>query len=154
MGINKLKRSKKLISLGRDRIDPNRIQGFILDASKELLLIQYVYDFKLDGLMMLRREDVTKLECTKTDTFQKAILKRLNLFKKIDFSPEYDMGSWHSFLQDAVRKHTYFIFEEELEKEPVFTIGKIEKLKRKRVVVRHFSGTARWERCRRSGDDW
>lgn len=47
----------------------------MLDFSNELLLIQYVYDFNLDGLMALRVSDVTSIEFTKTDMLQTQFLE-------------------------------------------------------------------------------
>ena len=67
--------SHELVSIKREKIDGNKIQGFIIDESGGLILVSYVYDFNLDGLMVLRKKDITKLETTKTD---KLLLEVIN----------------------------------------------------------------------------
>lgn len=47
-------RERKLVSINRDAIDSNSIQGFILGFSDELVVIQYIYDFRLDGPLIIR----------------------------------------------------------------------------------------------------
>lgn len=61
---------KQLISIRREHIDPNKIQGFKIAESEKLLLIQYIYDFNADGLMVLRKQDITNIETTNTDKFR------------------------------------------------------------------------------------
>ncbi len=80
--LNEMMTDRKLVSIRRDAIDSNSIQGFVLAASDELLLIQYVYDFNLDGLMVLRLSDVTEIKSGATDKFQKQLLIDEQIFKR------------------------------------------------------------------------
>jgi hypothetical protein len=84
--LSKLKAGRSLMSIRREEIDGNRIQEFILGHSKELVLINYVYDFKLDGLMVLRLSDITDICSDNTDIFQTQILKEDGLYSKVDFN--------------------------------------------------------------------
>ena len=67
--------SEYLVSIERENIDGNKIQGFLLGESDEYVLISYVYDFHLDGLMVLRKMDISLVETTKTDKLQTLLLK-------------------------------------------------------------------------------
>jgi hypothetical protein len=58
---------RDLVSIERSNIDQNSIQAFVLASSDELIVLQYVYDFTLNGLMVLRTKDVTKVRCSATD---------------------------------------------------------------------------------------
>ena len=69
--IRDLMLNKALVSIGRANIDTRSIQGFVLACSDELVLIQYVYDFNLDGLMVLRVSDISSIKCSATNGFQK-----------------------------------------------------------------------------------
>ena len=135
---------RELVSIKRERIDRNKIQGFVLDESKDLILIQYVYDFNLDGLMVLRKDDITSLETTDTDKFQTSLLKDENLIEKINFEHNYVLESWQSFIHSAMKNHEYFIVEEEEYEEPEFNIGRILNLEEKEFTLRYFTGVARW----------
>jgi len=46
---------KNLISIERKDIDQDKIQAVILGASSDLVSIQYVYDFKIDGIRGVRQ---------------------------------------------------------------------------------------------------
>lgn len=68
--LNKLQQNRALVSIYREHINDTPIQGFILAHSKKLILIQYVYDFNLDGIMVLQRSDVTNIESDESGMFQ------------------------------------------------------------------------------------
>lgn len=136
---------KQLISIRREHIDPNEIQGFKLAESKKLLLIQYIYDFNADGLMVLRKQDITNIETTNTDKFQTKLLQAEGVLQTINFDVDYDLSSWKNFIQSALQQHQYFIIEEEDFEEYEMTIGTIENIGNESVQMKYFSGTARWE---------
>lgn len=145
MNIKTLKESQRLVSIYRDKIDGNQIQGFILGYSEKLILIQYVYDFNLDGLMILRRKDISEISSSKTDLFQTELLKTEDLYSKVNFDISYPLESWAEFLAAANKTHTYFVLEAELKKHPEFVIGKISRLGKNKVEIKSFTGIARWE---------
>ena len=66
---------KSLVSIRRSKVDGYGIQGFLVGLSDELLALEYVYDFQVDGLMVLRRSDVSEAKRTGTDEFQEHLLK-------------------------------------------------------------------------------
>jgi hypothetical protein len=137
--------SRELINIERDVFHGNGIQGFLLAKSKELVLINYVYDFNLDGLMILRKQDISELRVGKTDVFQTQLLKNEGVFDMVNFNVEYNINCWRMFFKNAVKKHKYFILEEEALEEPRFSIGKIIKLNKDDLVMSTFTGIGRWE---------
>ncbi|MDF7809561.1 hypothetical protein P4E94_19140 [Pontiellaceae bacterium B12219] len=145
MNLESYKTSQTLVTIKREKIDGNKIQGFILAYSDELILIQYVYDFNLDGLMVLRISDITSLESTKTDVFQTQILKDEDLYSKITFSSKYDVQSWHSVLSTLGKEYEYIIIEDEDPEFPIFMLGALKKIGNESVSILEFTGTARWQ---------
>lgn len=137
--------SKYLVSIERENIDRNKIQGFLLGESDEYILIRYVYDFNLDGLMVLRKKDISRVETSKTDEFQTQLLKDEGIYEQIDFNSKYDVTSLKSLIVSVVaEKYKHFIVEAEDRDEPDFTIGTIEKIGNKSIVMKHFTGIGRW----------
>ncbi|MBN1378895.1 MAG: hypothetical protein JXA04_06640 [Gammaproteobacteria bacterium] len=136
--------NKELISVRRNIFDDYEIQGFLLDESDDLILLNYVYDFNLDGLMALRKKDISSIETSKTDSFQTELLKIEGIYTKVNFDTKYDISSWKTFIESAIEKHKYFIIEEEDFEVPEFTIGIIEKICEKSIIMKHFTGIGRW----------
>jgi len=147
--LSKLKAGKSLVSICRDEIDANRIQGFILEYSKELILIQYVYDFNLDGLMVLRRSDITDIYSDKTDIFQTQILKEEGIYSKVAFKGKYNLTDWKSVFTNIGSKHRFVIAEDEIPEDidaPSFILGEVVKIGSKSVTLHGFTGIARWHK--------
>ena len=144
--LKKLKKSKILVSIERKNIDDRTIRGFILKYSTELVLIQYVYDFHLDGLMVLRIFDITEIKSDKTDIFQTQLLKDERLYSKINFSKRYKIENWYSVLSTIGRKYDLIIIEDEnIKCCPIFIIGKLHKITKESVFILGFSGVASWD---------
>ena len=136
--------NKELVSISREKFDENTIHGFVLGESENLLLINYVYDFNLDGFMVLRKEDISLLETSKTDIFQTELLKSEGVYEKVNFDSKYNLSSWKEFIESVVIDHKYFIIEEEVYEEPIFTIGTIDQVRKKSLTMKCFSGTGNW----------
>jgi len=138
------KRERNLVSIRRKGIDENKIQAFILECSKELVLIQYVYDFTIDGLMLLRLSDITEISSNKTDKLQTKILKDDGLYQTIEFNQKYDISNWKSALSALKADYEFATIEEEHPDYPLFHLGKILKLGSESLKVKCFSGAANW----------
>lgn len=137
--------ARKLVSITRDKIDYLSIQGFILAYSKELVLLQYVYDFRLDGLIVLRRRDITSVETSHTDEFQTQLLQDSGLFAQINFNPGYDLTNWESLLNTLGKQAKYIILENEALEDPAFCIGELRNVTRDSVDMLGFNGVGRWD---------
>jgi hypothetical protein len=142
----KHKNKRNLISIERKDIDQNKIQAFVLKASSNLVLIQYVYDFNIDGLMVLRVSDISDITCSKTDIFQLKLLKDEKLFDQINFNQKYNLTDWKTTIADLRKDFDYFIFEDENKDDPIFLIGKIEKMTSRSIHLNYFSGAGNWDK--------
>jgi hypothetical protein len=85
---------RDLVTIERANIDENIIQGYILHESDSLVLIYSVFDFYLDGLRVLRKNDITSMTSTDTDKFHAKLLRDEGIYQKVDLSLNYDLRSW------------------------------------------------------------
>ena len=143
--LSNLKAERNLISIRRKEIDERRIQAFLLDYSEDLILIQYVFDFILDGLMVLRRSDICEIESDKTDLLQTKILKDEGLYSKVDFDIECDLKSWGSVLSTLGSRYRFITIEDENPEYPLLYLGEIHAAETESVSIIGFSGAANWD---------
>lgn len=137
--------NKKLVSIRRSKIDDQSIQGFILAFSDDLFVIQYVYDFRLDGLMVLRTADITEIKCGATNELQTQLLAAEQLLQQIPFGSRFDLQNWKSILTQLSQQHGILILEDELNEDQLFLIGKVQKITSKSAQVLYFSGAGNWD---------
>ena len=119
-----------------------RIQAFVLDYSQDLLLLQYVYDFHIDGRLLIRRNDITSIRCGATDIFQKGLLDTEGLLESIRFTPTQPIQSYDSFLR-SLAQNQIVIVEDETQGE--FLIGTVLEADRDLARIRCFTGAANWK---------
>ncbi|MBK9218888.1 MAG: hypothetical protein IPL70_10985 [Uliginosibacterium sp.] len=137
-------KKKKLVSVFRCEIDDNAIQGFVLASSEELIVIQCICDFRLDGLMVLRTKDVTEVRCSATDEFQNHLLAREGLLEKVPFGALFDLTNWRSVIAQLSMEYPIMVLECEAGRNKDFVIGRVIKDGSKGVQFQHFSGVAIW----------
>ena len=136
--------NKELISIKRKKIDGNKIQGFLIDETKRLILLNYVYDFNLDGLMVLKKENISLLETSETDQFQTELLKSEGIYEKVCSGSKYNLSTWKNLIESMMINHKYFIIEQEEQKDPKFTIGTIDHVGENSIFMKYFTGIGRW----------
>ena len=146
--MNELSRHQKernLISIRRNEIDKNSIQGFVLASSAELVVLQYVYDFNLDGLMVLRVADITDVRWSATGKFQKGLMEREGLVQRVPFGASFDLGNWRAIIDQLSNEYKLMILECEAGEENLFLIGRVLKSTTAGIHFQEFSGAANWD---------
>ncbi len=137
---------RDLVSIRRGGIDDHSIQGFILAASDQLVLLQYLYDFNLDGLRMLRSADITEVGCSLTDRFQRKLLVQEGLLQQVPFETAIDVRNWKTAIAQLLRAYSFFIVECERGDDPDFCIGRIGRAADDAVEITFFSGSGEWSK--------
>ena len=135
---------RNLVSIYREAIDANSIEGYILGASDKLIVLQYVYDFNLDGLVVLRIEDISEVRRSKTSIFQQALLAKEGVEQRVPFGASFNAESWRSIVTQLAQQYPIMILECESEEEPDFVIGRVDKTTVEEVHIQGFSGVAEW----------
>lgn len=140
--IARFEKERCLVSIRRSEIDSAKIQGFILEYSEDLLLLQYISDFRIDGLLVLRVSDITEILCDKTNRLQMKILINEGIFEKVDFKTNYNLSGWSSVFSGIAPEFELITIEDE--PYSIIMIGKLEQVKEESVVIHEFTGAARW----------
>jgi hypothetical protein len=140
----KHQKNRNLVSVRRNEIDENSIQGFVLASSEDLVVLQYVYDFNLDGLVVLRVADVTEVRDSITNKFQKGLLEQEGLMQRVPFGVDFDLRNWKSVIAQLSKEYPLMIVECEALEEKDFAIGRVLKTTQAGVQFQYFSGAANW----------
>jgi hypothetical protein len=135
---------RELVLITRKGIDSKQIQGFVLGSSERLVLLQYVHDFHLDGLLVLNKSDITEIRCSATDKFQRGLLRREGLLERVPFEAPFNLSDWRSIIRQLAKAYLLIILECERGEDPDFVIGRVAKTTSAAVYVRYFTGAGRW----------
>jgi hypothetical protein len=135
--------SRSLVSLTRDKINSATIQGFIVDYDAEWIMLQYIYDFYLDGYLLLRRSDLTSLNCPASDAFQRHLLAIDGVLEHVDFDYRLPSGGLAALLRELPSNKVVNL-EDETEYSQ-FLIGTFLGIEDDIVSMRIFSGAGRWD---------
>lgn len=136
--------AQELVSIRRDRCDELSIQGFVLHFSEALVLVQQIYDFHLDGLLLLRRADITSLHETDTDRFHKRLLREEGLLGRVPFGLRPPVSSYDVYLR-SLPENALVILENELAEEKEFTIGIPISVRDSEASLCCFDGAGNWQ---------
>jgi hypothetical protein len=142
--LSALLKAKSLVSIRRSDVDDYGIQGFLVGLSEDLLAIDYVYDFQIDGIMVLRRSDITEVKRTGTDEFQERLLKKEGIRPGMQESMPLDLGGWKAVIQQISQHFPLLILERELGPSPKFAIGRALRATAAQVEFQSFTGTGKW----------
>lgn len=135
---------RDLVTFRRDDIDDAGIQGYVLALSPTLVVLQYVQDFHLDGLMVLRRADITDVNGSRTDRLQREMLAKEGLEQRVPFGKAFDLADWRAIIGQLSREYPLMILECEVLDDPDFVIGRVHALHADQVDFEYFSGAANW----------
>ena len=104
-------KKRNLVSVRRRDVDDYGMQGFVVGLSESLLALEYVYDFQIDGLMVLRRTDITEVKRTATDEFQEALLSREGIRPGQQEPTPLKMDSWRPLIEQLSGCYSLMILE-------------------------------------------
>jgi hypothetical protein len=130
-----------LQSIWRAQLDDRRIQALPIAESGSFVFVEYIYNFLRDGLLVMRKEDITKTETTKTDQFQNGHLQS-SIGSVPDLNCDFSsVESWPELL-DKVPLAMPVSLEEE--KDGLIYMGLIATTHSEHVVIHEFLGSGRW----------
>ncbi|MEM1013880.1 MAG: hypothetical protein AAGI46_16870 [Planctomycetota bacterium] len=132
-----------LVCIRREAIDQRSMQAFVLAFSESHALTRYVYDFHVDGHLLLRRRDITAVECRRTDQFQRELLVEQDALDA-ENNRAYPKTSFLAAL-DSLEQDELVIVECEEPDHEVFAIGRYAGRDEHGLVRLHeFSGAGSW----------
>lgn len=139
------RRERNLVAIARDAIDNRRIDGYVLAFSRQLVVLQYVYDFTLDGLMVLRTRDITNVRCSDAEVFHKSLLTAEGVEDRVPFDAKFEVRNWMSLLPQLAQEYGLMILECEARSKPTFLIGRLMLATKTEAQILDFSVIGRWD---------
>lgn len=127
------------------RYKSENLHGFILAESKKLLALQYVYDFIIDGILILDKRYVYDVESSKSNEYQLKMMQHFGLTNAIK-PVNYDIKNWRNFFESALSQQPFCMIEDEFTGFDMAYIGKLEKVKKRHVVMHQFSAAGNWDK--------
>lgn len=141
--INKYISKKKFVQVRRDFIDDEaHINGFILEASEDFILVQAEEDFRLTGYSILHKSKFDSIQFDEIDNTVKKILKKEGVITKdYGIKKKVNLSSWQSIFKNLKKLDFHVILECEDSEDPIFLIGPVVKIGEKSVSIHNYDAT-------------
>lgn len=138
-----------LVEMNRKPIDPEPVWGFVLQRSKDLILLQVaaVDVVCLNGYSVFRNSDVRRLKVLPKDEF---LIRALRLK---DIAPSEPCGisvaSWSQLLESVDHKFPLFTIHRERINNDVCNVGRLAAIYTASFALKEIDPQARWTRSRK-----
>lgn len=138
--LKKHQKNGDLVQFERNVTDGEaNISGFILQMSKDFILIQNVVDFRLDGYTIIRQDHYDRIRCNDYDrTYKKILGKEGILPQTFEIKNSININTWNSLFSDLRKKDFHVVVECEDLKKPTFIIGPVIKIGKKSAQIRYY----------------
>lgn len=133
------------IKLNRSKIGADSLNCIPLEISKNLVLLQEIYDFELDGYVILRIKDITSIEITKSQQFSQFILEKEGKLNQIRKPSINSIDDWETVLTELSNPENNIIVECDSKETSKFFIGKITSIDKKSLFLLYFNGAGEWD---------
>lgn len=123
------------------------LSGFVLNMSKDFLLIQVAQDHMTDGYAIIRQDDYDSMRCSPYEKTYKKILKSEGILDANYGLDRYiDLAAWNTILTD-LKKYDFHIVLENTTKENLdFFVGSIEKVTKNTVSIHNYDATGKLDK--------
>jgi hypothetical protein len=143
--------NKMIITIERERIDKEeKLNGFPILLSNELLVMSKIVDFHEEGFIVLRLEDITDAYSKDSDAFYEEICIKEGLRDKIAENQITDILDFYSVFERLSDYNEYIVIQCEFEdNEQYFSIGKILSIEKDVIHFSNFDKMGMWEESER-----
>jgi hypothetical protein len=134
---------KDFVKISRTVTDGDAdISGFILQMTKEFLLIQMEEEFYLNGYGIIRKDHFDSLRCNKFDKTLKRILKVEGIIEShFGIDKNINLRNWKTIFKDIKELYQHVIIECEDLEESLFVIGPIKRVNKESVSIQYYDPT-------------
>lgn len=134
------------VKIKRSKIDSEDLNVIPLAVGQNLVLLQELYDFDLDGYTIIRIKDITSIVMTKSQQFSQHILKEEGILDQIRKSSINSLDNWINVLNELSIQNKNIIVECEDMESSKFFIGKIIAIDKKYFYLLYFNGAGEWDK--------
>lgn len=113
--------------------------GFILDLSKNFIILQETDDFRILGYQIIPIITIKHVRYNKTDKTYERILKEEGLMNQVKLKYKINLNDWKSLSEDVKKTGLTVISECEHPDQDYFCIGEIKRINKKSLSIRYFN---------------
>lgn len=133
------------IKIKRSKINADDLNVIPLAIGQNLVLLQDLNDFDLDGYVIIRIKDITSVVITKSQQFSQFILKEECILNQIKKPSIKSVDNWGNVLTELSNLGKNIIVECESMETSKFFIGKIVAIEKKSLFLLYFNGAGEWD---------
>ena len=137
-----------LVKINREPIDEQPLEGFLLERTKELLLLNLISTdvVCLNGYVVVRWRDVRKLKVQRED----ALMSRALRLKKIAASEpsRISIAGWPELLESLTREFPLFTIHQEWLDSDVCFVGRLATMSASTFGLKEIDPDSRWRGSR------
>jgi len=116
-------------------------RGYIVDFSKDFVVIQECDDFRLLGFNILPIKDFKSIRFNNNDKYYDKIMSLENEKENIGIKTKVDLSDWKNIFKSLRKNKKNVIIECENPEIGTFTIGPIKRITDKNVFIQHFNAS-------------
>jgi len=124
------------------------IEGIIFEQTDKLILMNDMTDFNYDGLVIIRKKDLSEIKHTDNERFFKKILDKENITQKIASNKEQAnviLSKYKELLVQVMVTKQPVIIECKYANDDRFLVGPITKVADKYIEVKYFNSQGQYD---------
>lgn len=137
---------KQIVRFAREDIDSDYIYGIPLLLQNELVLVQFICDFTIDGFKVLCLRDITEVYRSEEEIVYKKIMEQEGIFKEAVVPQIENFINWKGLFEYLKKKYRSVIIECEELGEEDFYIGKVVEATETEVKILYYNTMYRWNK--------
>lgn len=132
------------IRVVRKKVDNYPMECIPVVLGEKLVIVQYLYDFQIDGYKVLRIRDITQILAGECERFQEYILKKEGIYDQIKKPAFTSLNNWETFFRQYSLNKNIVIECEKIE-DGQFYLGKIIEVYSNFLIFLRFDALCEWD---------
>lgn len=116
-----------------------RSNGIVVNYSDDFVLIQEIYDFKIDGFSIFPIKTISKIVYGNNEKYYNKILHFENIPSKVNYNLKVNLKNWETIFKSLKKLNFNVTIENENYLDETFDIGPIIKITKNAVFIRYFN---------------
>ena len=142
--INKHIKNKNFVKVYISHKDYNLtyFTGFIFEHNRDFILMSDMNDFNYEGLIVLRKSDISEIKHKGKIKFFHKMLKKEKIKKRIfkrRAQIDFGLDTMHNMMKQLKKLQIPIICEHLYKKDELFQIGTIQKVGKKKAEIKYFN---------------
>lgn len=144
--LEQFQQRRTLITILRDIEGVAPLDGFVLKASSQWVLLQYVDDFRLDGFCLLRTEDIESVQHGKFERFRQKVLDGEGLLAQVGRNaPSLDLKNLSTALGGLQKSQKLVTLLGEWPEVDFLVAGRLKNVSPQAAQLEVLSALGMWE---------